>query len=202
MSSLSANAVIADKRKERRAQRFPGAAATAPTEITYTVRIEADNRHIALPPAIAARIFKARMHWQREAFYRELRDFRDRYVVSGCHIESFKLLRAVAIRVQHRGDHIGNMNIGFTLSSVAKNRQAGRIGSQATNEVEAYAMRLARPYNVTEAKRATAKVEHKAIGTDERLTRELARSISRDRQQRSVILLHLQRAQVAVNSAA
>src|SRR5713226_3604737 len=63
-------------------------------------------------------------------------------------------------------------------------------------------MRLARPYNVTEAERATAEVEHKAIGTDERLTRELARSISRDRQQRSVILLHLQFSQVAVNSAA
>jgi hypothetical protein len=111
MSLLSADAFITYESEERRAQRFLGAAATAPTEIAYTVRIEADNRHIAPPPAIAARIFKARMYRQREAFHRELRDFRDRYVVSSCYIEGFKWLHAVAIRMQHRSDHIGNVNI-------------------------------------------------------------------------------------------
>src|SRR5690348_15466065 len=63
-------------------------------------------------------------------------------------------------------------------------------------------MGLAWSDDVAETKSATAKAEHKAIGADERLTGELTRSISRDRKQRSVIFLHLQFTQVAVNSAA
>src|SRR5437879_5364473 len=82
MSSLSANAVVADKRKERSAQRFAGAAATAPTEIAYTVRIEADNRHIALPRAIAAGICKAWMHLQRGTLRRTHRAFADPVAVA------------------------------------------------------------------------------------------------------------------------
>src|SRR4051812_14495913 len=104
----------------------------------------------------------------------------------------------MAMRHEDRFDHVVDMNVRLALPAVPENIEMARIGKQPLDEVEAHPVRLPRPYYIAEAKRSSLEIEHVAIRADQRLSRQLAGAIGRNRQADSVVLACLGFAQITV----
>src|SRR6266566_7671384 len=85
---------FADKSEERVAYRLVAVKAAIPPKTANALCIQAYNRHVALPAAIAARILQPRPKRQFQTFDHQLCDCPHGEVVPARHVEGFEPLRA------------------------------------------------------------------------------------------------------------
>src|SRR5262249_19170040 len=131
----------------------------------------------------------------------QMRDLSHSDVVRG-DVKYGVAFRRAARTDQHGFDNIAYVNVRLALSSVSKNSHLVRIPQQLPQEIKSDTMRLSRSNDVAKPKASAHQFEHVAIRANQRLTRELAGSVSGNGNERSVILVCFRCAEVTVHAAA
>src|SRR5580704_3620108 len=82
----------------------------APAQRGEAVAAEAHDRHVALPPARAARVLVADA-LQAHPLHHEVGDLAHRDVVAGAGVEDLKALPPAVEQGEHRRDHVGDVDV-------------------------------------------------------------------------------------------
>src|SRR5205823_3438691 len=144
MRSDEPSAGLLDQRQQRHPQRLAAAVTAAPAETANALGVEPHDRDIALPAAVATGVVEARLYRQLQAFHGEFGYLGDGDVVAGRDIVGVEIPGRIAPSVQYRSDNIGHVNIGFALTAVAHDREAGGVDEQSPDEIEADPVGLSR----------------------------------------------------------
>src|SRR5271165_1670424 len=153
--SLHKGAFICDQLLQRSIHRLAAIHSWLPVERTDSPGIQTHHGYIALPAAISARVFEARLLVQLQAFHGHLSNLRHCHRVIGRHVEHSEACLDLITRSQYRIDYIGDVYVRFALLTVSKDPETVRVGAQSPHEIEADSVRLPRPHHIAETKRAS-----------------------------------------------
>src|SRR5579884_2417176 len=148
-------------------QRLLRRIAILPAQCLDLCAIEADDRHVPLPTAIAAGEFKLHIALVQPAdFNCQLRNFQNGNIIVRRHVEHVVWRSDLARDCENRSEHILHMDIAFSLRSVAQNPQASRVGLKPAKKIVANTMGLSRTHHICQTQCPTAKAEHVTVGGD------------------------------------
>ncbi|OQA27534.1 MAG: hypothetical protein BWY59_01065 [Verrucomicrobia bacterium ADurb.Bin345] len=117
-------------------------------------------------------------------------------------IEHVVALGLALLHQRESGQHVVNVDVRLALRAVAEDLEARRGLREPPQKVVSHAVRLHRPHDIGEAEHGGGHVEHETVRADERLARELARAVCRNRDHAVVVLRDRDRGHFAVYAAA
>ena len=162
-------------------------------------RVEQDERAVADPAALAARIGQLR------ADAEALRNPADRVVDAACfvgaEIEDMDLVVEDADREQHRVDAVVHVEIGFALLAVAEHVKLRRVVAQLLVEVEDVAVRVALAEDRDEAEDVGLESEALAVGLDHAFGGQLRGAVERGLEREGRVLRRRKYLRLAVDRA-